>query len=206
MKPSVALVALVRQVSDMLKPIYLKGKIYENYLVDEYGHIFSKKSNRYLHPTLNRDKYLTCRLFYEKKPISTSVALIVAYTFLGDPPKDMIEPTVDHIDGNRTNNNYLNLRWLPKKENVSNRIYKANSGGKGENNVKAKLSEQQVNEICKLLSDLNLSYTKIAELTNSTKHQVSNIASGLTWKYISKNYNFPKRSIVKIKNKGGYRQ
>ncbi len=46
---------------------------------------------------------------------------LVALTFI-DNPND--HPDVDHIDGNRDNNNVENLRWVSKVENQANRITK----------------------------------------------------------------------------------
>lgn len=43
---------------------------------------------------------------------------IVAFAFLGEPPKD--DYVVDHIDTNRRNNRPENLRWVTKLENVLN--------------------------------------------------------------------------------------
>ena len=43
----------------------------------------------------------------------------VIYTFKGPPPADMNDPTVDHIDFNRINNEASNLKWLARSNNSS---------------------------------------------------------------------------------------
>lgn len=43
------------------------------------------------------------------------VARLVATTFLGNPPEGF---TVNHIDGNRFNNNIENLEWLSRGDNI----------------------------------------------------------------------------------------
>lgn len=180
--------------------VYYKGVPYEQYQIDEDGNIYSLKRKKFLCPTLNHDGYLNCRIFKNGKGLSTSVARIMAYTFLGLPPKTMSDPTVDHIDGNRINNHVTNLRWLPRAKNASTRLYKKNSGGKGEHNVKAKLNNEQVIHICELLTDINWSYTQIAQIIGASKGQVGDIAIRQTWTHISKNYTFPDRSKKILKN------
>lgn len=54
-------------------------------------------------------------LWKNGKPKDYLVARLVAMAFLGEPPKDF---TVNHIDGNRLNNNISNLEWLSLKDNI----------------------------------------------------------------------------------------
>ena len=86
-------------------PIKYKDKIFTNYLIDEDGNIWSKKHKKFLTPCPNKDGYLQVRLFQNKIGETRSIASLVMYTFNGEPPIDMEEPTIDHIDGNRINNN-----------------------------------------------------------------------------------------------------
>ena len=184
-------------------PIKYKDKIFTNYLIDEDGNIWSKKHKKFLTSYPNKDGYLQVRLFQNKIGEIRSIASLVMYTFNGEPPIDMEEPTIDHIDGNRINNNKNNLRWLPKKINTSQRIYKANSGGKGENNIKAKLTDKQVKEICVLLGEKQLSYSQIANIYNISKSQVAAICQRRNWTHISKNYQLRDKNSYEIKEDFG---
>ena len=52
---------------------------------------------------------------------------IVAMAFL---PNLNNYPEVDHIDGNKSNNDVSNLRWITKKDNMNNHITKRQAGFK----------------------------------------------------------------------------
>lgn len=75
---------------------------------------------------------------------------------------------------------------------------------KGEKNHFCKISENTVREICRLLEDYTLSYSKIADMTGSTKSNICSIARRKTWTHISDGYSFPDRkgkSSTKDKSK-----
>ena len=64
------------------------------------------------------DNYKTGKRVYlwkDGKPRDWIVARLVAITFLGNPPEGF---TVNHIDGNRLNNNINNLEWLSRSDNI----------------------------------------------------------------------------------------
>lgn len=54
-------------------------------------------------------------LWKDGKSTDWLVARLIAITFLGDPPEGY---TVNHIDGNRFNNNIDNLEWLSLADNI----------------------------------------------------------------------------------------
>lgn len=54
---------------------------------------------------------------YCRITISKHVHRLVAKAFL-DPPENNEQCWVDHIDGNRSNNDVSNLRWAPPSENT----------------------------------------------------------------------------------------
>ena len=126
------------QNDDIISKITKDGK----YTIYSNGKIYSNACKRFMKPKVDKDGYLEIKL----NEISYRVHQIILRTFVGDPPKDMLDPTVDHIDGNRQNNNISNLRWLERGINSS----LAKNKGIGEKNHEAILTEKQVKEICKL--------------------------------------------------------
>lgn len=138
---------IIKKILDMV-PIQYKNVKEGLYLIDEYGNIYSNYKKDYLCPKEDKDGYLQIILSggSRKNKCYVRIATLVAYHFIGKP-KDIKDPTIDHIDGNIKNNYYLNLRWLERGVNSSIRKNK----GIGEENSQAKLTKNQVKEICDLL-------------------------------------------------------
>lgn len=90
---------------------------------------------------------------------------------------------VQHI---RTGNGW---RHISKNYNISdvNMI-------KGETHHNAKYTNDQINNVCRLLSESKLTYESIAEQTGVNKHTVSRIFEQKQWTDISKNYVFVPRN------------
>ena len=74
-----------------------------NYYVSEEGKVYNKKTNRYLKGSLDRSGYLRLKI----NGRNLAIHRIVLETF--KPIKDMHLLEVNHIDGNKTNNNLNNL-------------------------------------------------------------------------------------------------
>lgn len=97
----------------------IKGFV--DYTIDTEGKILNKKGNE-LKQTINRDGYAMVKLCdngYEK---NCSVHRLVAETFLPNPDN---KKTVNHKDGNKTNNKVENLEWATYSENEKH-AYKHN--------------------------------------------------------------------------------
>ena len=84
---------------------------YPGYSITEDGIVFSHKSNKWLKPYKGRLGYMTYNL-YGKHRLAHR---LVAECYLPKPTKCQIE--IDHIDENRSNNNYKNLQWVSHKRN-----------------------------------------------------------------------------------------
>lgn len=98
-------------------------RIYYNYVVNKKGVVKLKNlvwpynTNR-LPRYSKSDGYVRVTICDENdKPHTKSLHRIVAFTFIGKPPEDMENPTVDHINFNKSDNSVKNLRWMEQKEN-----------------------------------------------------------------------------------------
>lgn len=64
-------------------------------------------------------KYADIHLWKNSKYVSTHVHRLVALAFIPNPEN---KPEVNHMDGNRLNNNVNNLEWVTKQENMEHAI------------------------------------------------------------------------------------
>jgi len=89
------------------------------YAVTDCGQVFSYVSGRYLKPATFKSGYMVVCLrkknYYQ---ITKYVHRLIAETFLEADDK---RNEVDHIDGDKTNNNINNLRWASRSENMQNK-------------------------------------------------------------------------------------
>ena len=87
------------------------------YLISNYGQVFSKKSNRCLKPHLNSSGYLQANLWKNNQGKHVFIHRLVAIYFIDNPDN---LPQVNHKDENKKNNNVENLEWC---NNSYNNLY-----------------------------------------------------------------------------------
>ena len=137
--------------------------------------------------SFDKDGYLTVSLrTANNTQYKYRVASIVMSHFVGQPPEGMIDPTIDHKDGNKQNNYNKNLQWLERGENSRRRKNK----GVGSQNHEAILNELQVSEICDFLVEGRMSLSQIAQKYNVHKSTISNIKRKKNWRSVSCDYDF----------------
>lgn len=93
------------------KPI--KG--YPHLLVSRTGQVWTTTYNRLLKLQLSNRGYLRVGLNKDKVIKTVGVHRLVAEAFIPNPDN---LPAVDHIDGNKLNNNVENLQWISNSDNT----------------------------------------------------------------------------------------
>jgi hypothetical protein len=101
---------------------------------------------------------------------------LVLEAFVGPCP---VGQECRHLDGNPANNNVENLAWGTRTENQADRVRHGTSS-RGEQSVLAKLTEDDVREIRRLLGQ-GLTQTKISSLFGVSRVTISKIKLGKLW-------------------------
>ena len=89
------------------------GRVFRRYVIKKGNKPVGWSEFREVKPWLGPG-YLSVTIPYRK---DCFIHRLVAETFIPNPEN---KPCVDHIDGDRTNNNPTNLRWVTNKENSNN--------------------------------------------------------------------------------------
>jgi hypothetical protein len=133
------------------KQIPLEG--YELYEVSNFGEVRKRNTMfinktapsrkraefRYIDFRLNHKGYLCTAL----KRKAFLIHRLVCITFKPQPDLTL---HVNHIDGNKLNNYYLNLEWCTNAENMQHAILTGIHNNTGENNVNCKYTDEQIHE------------------------------------------------------------
>lgn len=148
----------------------------ENYKRMRRGRILRQ---RYIFPGA-----ATVFLSKEGKVKSRNVGRLVAIAFILNPVN---KREVNHIDGNRNNNNMLNLEWVTPKENIFHAV-RTGLIKSGSDSYRSKLTEDIVKVIRK---EYQKSYTKsvfsmgfFAKKYSVSKGTIQDLLSRKTWKQI----------------------
>lgn len=95
-----------------------------NYLITDEGDVISMKLNKPICQWVDNVGYKQVKLFKDGKKCYKRVHRLVAEAFL---PNELNLPQVNHIDGDKLNNNISNLEWCDNKENTQhgydNKLY-----------------------------------------------------------------------------------
>lgn len=146
---------------------------YPNYLVTDTGKV-KGPHGKWLKPD-TRSGYLYIGIYGYGKPIKGSIHVLVCETFHGLKPKEA--ECVRHLDGNKLNNHYSNLKWGTHSENVADSIaHGTKTRLYGLANGRGKLSDEQVTEI--IVLSQSMTRTALAVLYGVSQPHISDIVNG----------------------------
>lgn len=154
-------------------------KIHPEYSITELGIITSNKTGKVI-SVFNRHKYLavalgsnrgTQKIYYLHR--------LLAHEFIPNPHG---YPIINHIDGNKLNNDISNLEWTTYSGNNKHSILMGAQIFKyGEEHHSSKLTSAKVLEIRKLLIENEIPQQKIADYFGVSRGCILGIHSGKTW-------------------------
>lgn len=158
--------------------IPIKG--FENYLISKDGTIYSLFYKKQVKVSYDRAGYVRTRLCSKNGRKSVFIHRLLAINFIPNPEN---KPFVNHIDGNKSNNELSNLEWCTQKENArhawNNGFYKNHKETliKAHEACSKKLLDIETSKIYKSISDasrnLNIPFTtfkRIIDKTNRFKY------------------------------------
>lgn len=164
------------------------------YYVSKTGKVISKKVHIHELKVFVTDKgYMYVKFTLGKKSRAKFIHRLVAQAYIPNPEK---KPEVNHLDGNKSNNNVSNLEWVTSKENKKHaRENDLSRFVSGEDSGSTSLTNKQIEKSCKMMEKNKLPLKEIAKKLNMPVDTLYSIRTKGMWKNISKKYNFPKVPI-----------
>lgn len=160
-----------------------------DYAVSDDGkYVFNLKTGNVLSQQINRKGYHVITLTNGK---GMQVHRLVAMMFVRNPDPERFNQ-VNHINGNKSDNRFQSLEWT---DNSGNQLHAHLLGLQpkilGENKHNARLTNEEVHNICRVLQDnpswggrsveKHLGYTKMADIITRIKNRSN-------WFHISVHY------------------
>jgi hypothetical protein len=162
-----------------MEEIWKDIKNYEGlYQVSSFGNIKNIRTARILRLGLSSNGYYTVTLCNKSINKTFYVHRLIAETFL---PNSLNKSTINHIDGNKINNDLSNLEWATQAEN-NRHAFKTGLSNVGEEHGSAKLTERDAKRI--KYEYPHLTQTEIAKIYGVSHDTVSLIRLGKRWSHI----------------------
>ena len=162
--------------------------VLDYYSITPIGRIYHKYLGRFLKPGISGSGYLFVELSTMKGPKPIQLHRLVMLSFNYIPGCENLQ--VNHIDGNKHNNDLRNLEWCSCSYNIlhaySNGLHQKSS---------AIIDENIAKKICDLLKLNKFTNNEIASIVGegTTANIVDNIKKKESWKEISSDYEFISR-------------
>nr|DAR90446.1 MAG TPA: homing endonuclease [Caudoviricetes sp.] len=174
---------------EIIKSIYINDEI-TKYFISNHGNVYRelKTGFKKLKPEVNHG-YLRVGLHHNGKTCHKRIHRLVGKYFIDNPYGYDI---IHHIDNDKTNNHYTNLKWVTSKENSQ---YAKEDGLilACENHNMAKSNNDEIKFVCALLESGLYDVSEISNITNISMSAIYGIVNNKNWYPISKYYNIENR-------------
>ena len=166
--------------------MFIDVKGFEKYFqINHKGEVLSKRTNRILKQGISKTGYpiISTKIGGRNgKAYCLKIHRLMALTFLANPNN---LPEVNHIDGNKLNNNLSNLEWISKSNNIKHAHANNLISTKGENHPSAKITVKDVNTMREDFKNFDGKkkdfYNKYAQLFNLYHGHIKDIVYGRYW-------------------------
>lgn len=135
-----------------------------------------------LKPNPIKGGYYQLKLTSNKEESSILLHRIVCEAFHGSAPKG--KPFVNHKLPDKTNNSSDNIEWCSFKENMDHAVLHG-LRCRGTDSHHAKLTEDQVLEICRMFDVDGISKSDLARKYNTCHSNIRSILSGGSWNWLT---------------------
>lgn len=138
-----------------------------DYLISNLGKVKSlkHKNPKILKPSAGKHAYLHIILYKNKKPFTHKIHRLVAEAFIPNPNN---KPTINHINGIKTDNNLINLEWTTYSENTKHAY---------DNGLHPNITNEKAVETLRISiysNKLNLKFKSLTEAGNYLKNNYFN--------------------------------
>ena len=172
----------------MKKRLFINDKP-TRYIIGDDGTVFSEITNKYLKPFRNPSGYYLVDISCDGLTYTRQLHRLIAIAFIPNP---FNLDTVNHIDGDKSNNSASNLEWMSIGDNVrhawKNGLVQPRYGVDNPANV---YTEDQIHKVCQMLEVGDMNYKKIAQECGVNVTLIYDIRLRGKWKQISSLYDIP---------------
>lgn len=153
------------------------------YEINNVGMIRNAKTKAIKSQYVSSTGYYMVSLMVNGKSKPQRVHRLLAIEYI-DNVRENERNCINHIDGDKLNNDLSNLEWCTHAENMHHAFKTGLANNTGENNGQAKLTKDKVLKIKTLLNEGVLSQYKIAAIYDVSRSCILGIKLGRLWSHV----------------------